>query len=265
MRSKELLRLGGYRSSGSYASPTRHIRTTLARQFQEAESDIRQLSERQFRTLDTLSRQTEACIVGGAGTGKTFLAVEKACRLVAEGFEVLFVCFNTNLAEWVSTAIKRDERVKNVKAQGTDEPIVTTTFHSLCGKIIYQWNEGPEIKVPKTVDEETAIKTILPEKAIEVLSSGAMKRRFDAIVVDEGQDFEEDWWLVLDELRRVDDGGNRSVFYVFFDDNQRIYDRIKNLPIDTPEFPLIENWRNTKTIHEYCLLTATANISNRYQ
>jgi len=248
--SKELLSSSAIEALVAMLSPTRHIRTTLARRFQEAESEIRVLSERQFRTLDILSRQTEACIVGGAGTGKTLLAVEKACRLVAEGFEVLFVCFNANLAEWVGTAIKRDERVKSVRAQGTDEPIVATTFHSLCGKIIHQWNDGQETKAPKTTDEDLLFRTILPNQAIEVLSSGAMTRRFDAIIVDEGQDFEEDWWLVLDELRRVDDGGNRGVFYVFFDDNQRIYGRIKNLPINTPEFPLTENWRNTKTIHD---------------
>ena len=39
-----------------------------------------------------------AAIVGGAGTGKTMLAAEKARRLASEGFETLLVCFNSPLA-----------------------------------------------------------------------------------------------------------------------------------------------------------------------
>lgn len=51
-----------------------------------------QLTEDQYRYLDILIVQERVVIEGGAGTGKTFLAVEACRRLTAEGKRVLFLC-----------------------------------------------------------------------------------------------------------------------------------------------------------------------------
>jgi superfamily I DNA/RNA helicase len=51
--------------------------------------------------------------------------------------------------------------------------------------------------------------------------------RFDALVVDEAQDFGESWWLPLQMLLRDPDHG---VIYVFYDDNQAIYRKPGGLP-----------------------------------
>ena len=51
-----------------------------------------QLTEDQCRYLDILIVQDRVVIEGGAGTGKTFLAVEACRRLSAEGKRVLFLC-----------------------------------------------------------------------------------------------------------------------------------------------------------------------------
>ena len=50
--------------------------------------------------------------------------------------------------------------------------------------------------------------------------------QYDAIIVDEGQDFTTEWLETLSLL--VDD--QAGSFYVFFDDNQRLYQQDK-LPI----------------------------------
>src|SRR5450756_1865712 len=65
-----------------------------------------------------------ASIVGGAGTGKTILAAEKARRLAKEGFRTLLVCFNSALAGMLAVAVEdvaRDTGLLDVK-----------TFHQLC-------------------------------------------------------------------------------------------------------------------------------------
>jgi superfamily I DNA/RNA helicase len=73
--------------------------------------------------------------------------------------------------------------------------------------------------------------------------------RYDAIVVDEAQDFREWWWPSLLALhRRPDDGP----LYLFADDNQNLYGGA--LPVADAETtcpPLPENLRNTKAIHDF--------------
>ena len=49
-----------------------------------------------------------------------------------------------------------------------------------------------------------------------------MDEKFDAIVVDEGQDFNDLWWAAFDSLKK--DDGN---IYVFFDNNQLVQKRLK--------------------------------------
>jgi superfamily I DNA and RNA helicase len=70
--------------------------------------------------------------------------------------------------------------------------------------------------------------------------------KFDAIVVDEGQDFPEQWWDVL-ELSQSD--ANHPVFYVFYDDNQQIYRESTVLPDGLAPIPLTVNLRNSRPIH----------------
>src|SRR5207249_635072 len=61
------------------------LRNPLRLQLREDEREMVRLTQDQFRVLDLLSRARRALIGGCAGSGKTFLAVEKAHRLAAEG------------------------------------------------------------------------------------------------------------------------------------------------------------------------------------
>jgi superfamily I DNA/RNA helicase len=75
--------------------------------------------------------------------------------------------------------------------------------------------------------------------------------RFDAIIVDEGQDFEEEWWAALTSLLADPDDG---ILYIFYDDNQRLYKRNAAFPITGPPVHLTRNCRNTKQIHEAVMM-----------
>jgi superfamily I DNA/RNA helicase len=79
-------------------------------------------------------------------------------------------------------------------------------------------------------------------KALERLPA----RRFDAIVVDEGQDFRDSWWEPL-QLCLADPAG--GVLYVFHDDNQQVYRRAGSFPNKLADIPLHDNLRNTQRIH----------------
>jgi len=86
-----------------------HIERTLANSFEvsaplslemaEEARELLQLTKQQYYILDMLDRHPRAAIAGCAGSGKTFLAAEKARRLAQQGFRVLVLCFNRLLAE----------------------------------------------------------------------------------------------------------------------------------------------------------------------
>jgi hypothetical protein len=72
-------------------------------------------------------------------------------------------------------------------------------------------------------------------------------KRYDAIVVDEGQDFEEEFWLPIECML---EDATSSPLYVFEDENQNLYKRVSTFPMPEAPFPLTTNCRNTKCIHE---------------
>ena len=59
-------------------------------------------------------------------------------------------------------------------------------------------------------------------------SLDVLSERYEAIICDEGQDFREEFWMPLELLLADYD---RSPLYVFFDDNQNIYERASTFPI----------------------------------
>nr|MDQ3328531.1 NERD domain-containing protein/DEAD/DEAH box helicase [Chloroflexota bacterium] len=73
----------------------------------ESQGEYVRLTKDQHRYLNLLSMQPRAKIAGPAGSGKTFLAIEKARRLAHQGQRVLFTCFNRALADWVREELSR--------------------------------------------------------------------------------------------------------------------------------------------------------------
>ena len=89
-------------------------------------------------------------------------------------------------------------------------------------------------------------------------AADALDIRYDAIVVDEGQDFREDWWIPLQTLLRDPDHG---IIYIFFDDNQRLYVPYSTFPIQQPPYSLTVNCRNTQNIHQMVVKFYEAEVS----
>lgn len=74
--------------------------------------------------------------------------------------------------------------------------------------------------------------------------------RFDAVVVDEGQDFCADWWIALEMINAR---GEKGPFYVFYDPAQNLYvGEQLSLPDLGAPFDLPTNCRNTRQIAKTC-------------
>jgi len=214
-------------------APTMTLSHPLVIQLKDEEREILRLTAEQFRMLDLLRRTRRAAIYGCAGSGKTTLAVEKARRLAEEGFRTLLTCYNralgSHLAQ-VADALKMEQ-------------LQVCTFHQLCYRM------AKEAKIDLPMPDGTNSQSIFNEDYPDALSRAAAAHpdlKFDAIVVDEGQDFQDTWWVALEDCLRE---GRESIFYVFYDDNQRVYPDRGAIPTNLPGYPLEENVRNTRNIH----------------
>jgi len=211
-----------------------HIDSFLAYEFEEAEKRRRELTEEQFEVLYSLDFNPQMLIAGCAGSGKTMLAAEKARRLAQLGHKVLLTCFNRNLAEWLS------------RSPFALPNMYIADFHTLCHDAARAASEVdlPAWRETDGIDRDIYFGKMMPE-ALE-LAAVELDLKFDAIIVDEGQDFEPSWLEVLRQLLR---DPSHDVFYIFYDDNQKIYDRGR-IPFKWPCYRLTRNMRNTNPIFE---------------
>jgi hypothetical protein len=223
------------------------LRDVLARSFEVAplissqlvDQEARRLvlTKDQIRVLDFLRSHRRVAVSGGAGTGKTVLALEKARRLASQGFRTLLTCYNRQLADHLSDL-----------CAGTPN-LDVMSFHQLCHRQVERANSASgrdlvsEAKV--TYPGKDLYEVQMPNAlgySLEILPD-----RYDAIVCDEGQDFREEFWVPLELLLTDYDS---SPFYVFYDDNQNLYARAGTFPIRDEPFSLTTNCRNTIPIHE---------------
>ena len=203
-----------------------HIGTSLA----EDAKTIERLTGEQSWILDSLEDNGEMAISGGAGSGKTVLAIEKAIRSAGAGSRTLLTCYNAPLASHLQD-VCRDR-----------ENLVVASFHSLCSMV------AQEAGITLPVSSGQALfDTHLPEALVNAVGKIA-DLGFDTIVIDEGQDFRDSW---LNALRLILKEGGESRFYVFFDDNQRLFSSENSFIEALPQsaIALTRNLRNTRRIH----------------
>ena len=74
---------------------------SLSHRLDQLDQQIVRLTENQYRILDAVWENPRILVNGGAGTGKTFLAMETARRHADAGQSVLFLCRNPNLATFL--------------------------------------------------------------------------------------------------------------------------------------------------------------------
>ncbi len=79
-------------------------RLSLRSRADRVDKEILRLTKEQYLVLDGLADNDRAIISGGAGTGKTMLAVEEAARFSRAGKTVFVACYNRGLAEFLRRA-----------------------------------------------------------------------------------------------------------------------------------------------------------------
>ena len=208
------------------------LRTPLGTLLSHDDAALKVLTQQQFHILRAIEDVPRAAISGAAGTGKTVLALEEARRCAALGARTLFICYNRGLATDVRQRLK------------DGPPVSAMTFHELCSTMTTRAALGR----PDDIPERRLLEDVWPEllmQAYERLND----QRYDAIIVDEGQDFLPLWWTAVEAGLDTDGFGLLRIFY---DDNQRVYASANNLPEEVALVPirLTLNLRNTRRIHD---------------
>jgi hypothetical protein len=219
------------------ATPTMQARLSV--RAREADELIERLTEEQYEVLEALSDQPWLAIPGAAGTGKTVLAYEKAFRLAREGKRTLLLCSNPALANWLVEMLDRDRRPETALFDIFDLKALCALAPQRRGRLaLVEDDEAPEVS-----------------RAAQAISDLAKnwrreKKLYDAVLVDEGQDFDQPLWRSFRQLLRDERSG---LFYVFFDMAQR--ERDGAWEPDLPgrvryHLPLVINMRNAWHIFE---------------
>lgn len=150
---------------------------------------------------------------GPAGSGKSFALASRAAALAAEGRQVLALTFSVTMSYRLRELVNLHcERV------GADPTLVVCcNFHSFCEQVV---DEAAQVGVEAMQFPAMRFADSIVSMAMHVFSAG-YEQRFDAVLVDEGQDFSAAWWHVLRDKVVAPDGE----MLLASDERQDIYDR----------------------------------------
>jgi hypothetical protein len=148
-----------------------------------------QLSPDARNIVQNLSNAKIRRVRGPAGCGKSFGLAARAARLAAEEKRVLVLSFNVTLANYLRTLV-----TARCHEYGANPTLVTcVNFHSFCQRAV----DDAE-RAGATIDGFANLKwpEAIVAKAQQALQGPGLKR-FDAVLIDEGQDFTLEWWNML--------------------------------------------------------------------
>jgi hypothetical protein len=157
--------------------------------------------ETQRQIIETRTATGYRRVKGPAGSGKSFVLAARAARLASEGKHVLVVSFNLTLLHYLRDICAR-------VPLGRPNRITWLNFHHLCKRLFADlglWDAYAQIWRDHFADgdRDSAFDKV-PEYLRAHLTANPLPddARYDAILVDEGQDFAPDWWSLLRFLCR---------------------------------------------------------------
>ncbi len=186
---------------------------------EDKKRELAEINQTQDVIIDFLAHYPRAFIIGGAGTGKTWIGIKKIKRCVATGKKALYLCCNNTLAKQVKSYIGSAD---------ADVFSVDEFAFAILGDIC---------KTAPVVNGCREYADLLEKHNV---------KQYDIVVVDEAQDFTEDWAYCANLL--VKDNGS---LYVFYDENQNVFSRSfgDKFYIEAQPFVLRYNIRNTSNIY----------------
>jgi len=220
--------------------------TTTESLIDEERTKTIKCTDQQLMIFDSFRLNEKLLINGGAGTGKTVIAIENARQNVFEKKSTLFTCYNKQLGLYLKKQFNKNDR----------EFITVGNIHSIIHDILMEHRMTYDFE---NFENDVIIKflELIEEKKLEY---------FDTLIVDEAQDLISDNFLLLFSLllNGDDDGLKTKSWKMFGDFNfQAIYSKknINNMfsrlnrtsGSTVPICQLDLNCRNTKEVALHAL------------
>lgn len=229
---------------------------TLRTRLDSVEKRLVRLTKEQAQIMNALGLNSHLMIEGGAGTGKTLLALDFAKKRAMQGDKVLYLTFNKNLAN-------------NINAQiGQMDNLRVTNIHALFGEYVAIDVERMKQNPSEYFSNE------LPEQFLNYISNlsddAVQELKYDLLVMDEGQDILRPVYLYsLDTL--LQNGLEKGDWAIFYDEKQNIYNPEYEDGMEIlssyfcTKFKLFVNCRNTVQIGTYSSETSGVEIKEFLQ
>ncbi|GAA6394334.1 ATP-binding domain-containing protein [Clostridiales bacterium] len=191
---------------------------------EDKERELVEINQTQDVVIDLLMHYPRAFVIGGAGTGKTWIGIKKIKRCILSGKHPLYLCYNATLAARVKEHIGMD---------GADIYSIDKFAETILGAA---YETAPIVNGCK--------------EYANLLEQLPVLQQYDLVIVDEAQDFTEDWAYCANLLVK-----EKGSLYVFYDESQNIFSRDfgDKFFIDGEPFVLRYNIRNTSNIYQYTL------------
>lgn len=228
--------------------PVQRRRPDARQEIARREEDIEKVLLNQQKSVLQLAALNNRLVVsGGAGTGKTLIALEVARRAAEQGRRVALLCFNQLVGDWLRQQI---ERVK--------PPLPNL----VAGRTIRVLAEMTGLEIPDKPLQEFW-DTEMPQMLEEHLTDPDFKAvaAFDYLVLDEAQDIlaRPHLWQCLCQF--LVGGVEKSAFALFGDfDNQVLTER-ESMAHSLAELDLSNRpvrWRLSENCRNYRIVGDTA-------
>lgn len=163
------------------------FKQSLDQRWVERQTDADQEQLKNFRP------NGHALIRGVAGSGKSLMLGDRATTLAKEFDRILVLSYNRFMNQWLKSNL----------AGTLEKKITATTFHSWAYSIGYSYEDD------RQADQR--------QDAIALAKASGLQ--YDAILIDEAQDFYDEWFQALLMVLNPD---TQSLFFVY-DNTQAIY------------------------------------------
>lgn len=171
--------------------------------FSETQRKPIELDKTQLSFVTSRTKSGYRRIRGAAGSGKSLVLAARAAELLGQNKQVLVVTFNITLLHYLM-----DIAVRWPQAGGKSRSDITwLNFHYWCKRVCIENGYTDEYdNLWKVGSPQKVLETLLPELVDKIidLSIDGLTSKYDAVLVDEGQDFLPNWWSVLRKVCKPD-------------------------------------------------------------
>ena len=195
----------------------------------------------QAQVLMNVDSAKRSRISGCAGSGKTVLAMTLAQRFASNGERTVLTCFSRPLADWMQSLLSGQDNLE------------VMTFHSLCMRVAAKAGIG----VPGGWNSRIWLER-LPNLLKKAVKSDP-RLKFDNIIIDDGQNFRENWYTSLQHALKKD---GRLIY--FLDDNELCNPAQVDFPDADYQIHLSTNLRSPAIISQLMRVSYVSDEPIRY-